>query len=64
MYYQNNENQINSNHTSLYNLYLQISEYFVPILLNANLSLNETLLTFLLYVKETWITQLILTISQ
>ena len=36
---------------------------FVPILLNVNLSLNQTLKTFLLYVRQTWITQLILVIS-
>ena len=35
---------------------------FVPILLNVNLSLNQTLLTFLLYLREIWITQLILAI--
>ena len=30
-----------------------ILEAFVPILLNVNLSLNQTLLTFLLYVNQT-----------
>ena len=29
-----------------------------------NLSLNQTLLTFLLYVRQTWMTQWILVISQ
>ena len=38
-------------------------EAFIPILLNVNLSLNQTLLTFLLYVRQTWMTQLILAIS-
>ena len=45
------------------NLALQIFEASVRILLNVNLSLNQTLLTFLLYVRQTWMTQLILTIS-
>ena len=40
-----------------------ILEAFVRILLIANRSLNKTLLTFLLYVRQTWITQLILAIS-
>ena len=40
----------------------QIFKVFVPILLNVNLSLNQTLLTFLLYVGETWMTQWILAI--
>ena len=35
----------------------------VPILLNVNLPLNQTLLTFLLYVRQTCMTQLILAIS-
>ena len=29
-------------------------------MLNENLSLNQTLLTFLLYVRQTWTTQLVL----
>ena len=45
------------------NLALQIFEASVRILLNVNLSLNQTLLTFLLYVRQTWMTQLILAIS-
>ena len=45
------------------NLASEIFEAFVPILLNVNLSLNQTLLTFLLYVKQTWMAQLILAIS-
>ena len=36
---------------------------FVPILLNVNLSLNQTLLTFLLCVRQTSMTQLIPAIS-
>ena len=49
-------------HNSL-NLALQIFEVFVRILLNANLSLNQTLLTLLIYEEQTWMTQLILAIS-
>ena len=41
----------------------QIFEAFVRILLIVNLSLNQTLLTFLLCVRQTWMTQLILKIS-
>ena len=44
------------------NLALQIFEAFVPILLNVNLSLNQTLLTFLLYVKQILMIRLILAI--
>ena len=51
------------NHTTLLNLALQIFQAFVPILLNVNLSLNEALLTFLLSVRQTWMTQLILGVS-
>ena len=36
---------------------------FVQTLLIVNLPLNQTLLTFLLYVRQTWITQLIVAIS-
>ena len=36
------------------NLALQILEVFVRTLLNVNLFLNETLLTFLLCVSQTW----------
>ena len=38
-------------------------EAFVQILLIVNLSLNQTLLIFLLCVRITWMIQLILTIS-
>ena len=49
-------------HNSL-KLSFTIFEAFVQILLIANLSLNQTLLTFLLCVRQTWMTQLILAIS-
>ena len=42
---------------------LRIFEAFVRILLIVNLSLNQTLLTFLLCVRQTWMTQLIMEIS-
>ena len=45
------------------NLASEIFEAFVPILLNVNLSLNQTLLTFLLYVKQILMILLILAIS-
>ena len=45
-------------------LALQIFEAFIQILLNVKLSLNQTLLlTFWLYVRQTWVIQLILAIS-
>ena len=44
-------------------LNLQIFEAFVQILLNVNLSLNQTLVTFLVCVRQIWMTQLILLIS-
>ena len=37
---------------------------FIQLLLIANLSLNKTLLTFLLCARQTYMTQLILAISQ
>ena len=43
-------------------LALQIFEGFVTILLNVNLSLNQTLRTYLLF-RQTWMTQVILAIS-
>ena len=61
-YYQKHVNQIILNCTTLENLALQIFETFAQILLIGNLSLNQTLMTFLLCVKQTWMTQLILTI--
>ena len=62
-YYQKHVNQIILNHTTPESLASQIFEAFVPILLIPNLSLNQTLLTFLLCVRQTWMTQLILAIS-
>ena len=60
LYYQKDVNQITLNHSTLLNFALQIFEAFIQILLNVNLSLNKTLLTFWLYVRQTWMT---LTIS-
>ena len=40
-----------------------LSKDFIWILLNVNLSMNQTLLAFLLYVRQTWMIQLILPIS-
>ena len=62
-YYQKHVNQIILNRTTLWSLALRIFEAFVRILLIVNLSLNQILLTFLLCVRQTWMTQLILTIS-
>ena len=50
-YYQKHVNQIILNYTIFY-ISLQISETFVQILLIMNLSLNQTLLTFLLCVWD------------
>ena len=36
---------------------------FIRILLNVNLSLNQTLLTFWFYMRQTWMTQLIMAVS-
>ena len=41
----------------------EIFKAFVQILLIVNLSLNQILLMFLLYVSQTWMTQLTLAIS-
>ena len=49
-------------HSSL-KLDFQIFEVFLQILLNVNSSLNQTLMTFLLYVRQTWMTLLFLVIS-
>ena len=46
--------QINLNHTTLYNLALPIFEVFDGILLNMNLSSNQTVVTFLFYGRQTW----------
>ena len=61
-YYQKDVDQITLSRTIFYNLALQIFEAFIPIFWNVNLSLNQTLLTFLLCVRQTWMTQLIPTI--
>ena len=63
-YYKKHLKQTILNCTTLKILALQIFKAFVPILLIVNLSLNQTLLTFLLCVRQTWMTQLILAISQ
>ena len=49
--------------TSIYSLALRIFKAFIQILLIVNLSLNQTVLTFLLCVRQTWMAQLILAIS-
>ena len=59
-YYQKDVNQATSNHKILQNLALQIFVAFAWILVNVNLSLSETLLTYLFYTRQTWMTQLIL----
>ena len=53
--------QVCSNY--VHSLTLQIFEAFVQILLIVNLSLNQILLAFWLYVRQTWMTHLILAIS-
>ena len=50
-------NQITLNRITLYSLALRIFEAFVRILL------NQTPLTFLLHVRQIWMTQMILAIS-
>ena len=62
-YYQKHANKIILNRITLSSLALRMVEVFVRILSIVNLSLNQTLLTFLLYVRQTCITQLILEIS-
>ena len=49
-------------HNSL-SLALRIFKAFIQILLIVNLSLNQTVLTFWLCVRQTWMTQLILAVS-
>ena len=60
-YYQKYVNKINLNQTTV--LALLIFKVIVLILLDVNLSFNETTLIFLLYVTITWKTQLVLVIS-
>ena len=62
-YYQKHVNQITLNGRTLKNLALPIFEVFIWSLLDMNLSLNQILPTFLLYVRQTWLTQLSLAIS-
>ena len=50
--YQKHVNQIILNRTTLYSLALQIFEAFIWISLIVNLSLNQTLLTFLLCARQ------------
>ena len=47
---------------TLWNLALPVFEVYVQISLDVNFSLNQTLFTFLLYVRQTWMTQLVLAI--
>ena len=58
-----NVNQIILNRSTLRSLALHIIEAFVQILLIVDLSLHQILLTFLLYMRQTWMAQLILAIS-
>ena len=44
-------------------IFAHIFELLVRILLDVNLPLNQTFLTFMLYVRQTWMTQFIVTIS-
>ena len=63
-YYQKHINQVILNRSPLESLALQIFEIFIWILLIASLLfLNQTILTFLLYVRQTWKPKLILAIS-
>ena len=55
--------QITLNHRTLENLVLQILVAFIQTSLNVNLSFSQTVLTFWLYVKQTWMAILILLIS-
>ena len=48
---------------SFLKLDFQIFEVFLQILLNVSSSLNQTLITFLLYVRQTWMALLFLVIS-
>ena len=59
-YYQKHVNQITLSCAILKTLALRIFQTFVQIFLIANLSLNQTLLTFFLCVRLTWMTPLIL----
>ena len=63
LHYQKDVHQITLNPITLRNLALRMFEAFVGILLIVNLFLNQTLLTFLLYLRQTWMPQLILATS-
>ena len=62
-YYQKHVTQIILYHTTPKSLALWISEAFAWVFLIMKLSLNETLLTFLLYLRQKWMAQLIVAIS-
>ena len=62
-YYQKDINQVNLNPTTPWNLALRILELVIWILLDVNLSLNQILLTFLHYVRQTWTTKSTVAIS-
>lgn len=62
-YFQKYINQITLNHKNLQSLALPISELFILITLVVKLSLIQALLISLLYITQTWMTQLILSIS-
>ena len=63
LYYQKDVHQITLNPITLKNLALRMFGAFVGILLIVNLFLNQTLRTFLLYLRHTWMPQLILATS-
>ena len=62
-YYEKHVNQIILNSTTLWSLALQIAEANCESLFIVNLFLNQILLTFLLCMRQTLMTQLILAIS-
>ena len=60
-YFQKYASQITLNHTTIYHLALPLFEVFFSLLsLDVNFSVNQSLLIFLLCVRQTWKTQLIL----
>ena len=61
LYFQKYASQITLNHTTIYHLPLPLFEVFFSLLsLDVNFSVNQSLLIFLLCVRQTWKTQLIL----
>ena len=52
-HYQKDVNQINLNHITLQTLAIQIFNVFLRVLLNVDLRLHKTLLTFWLHVRQT-----------